>query len=94
MAALDLLSRRWVLRVLWELRSGSRGFREMQSLCDQMSPHTLSIRLSELREAGVVAHDPDGDWTLTPLGRKLGPVLTALDQWSAEWERTVKPDES
>jgi len=59
-----------------------------------MSPHTLSIRLSELREAGVVAHDPDGDWTLTPLGRKLGPVLTALDQWSAEWERTVKPDES
>lgn len=89
MAALDLLSRRWVLRILWELRKGARGFREMQALCDQMSPNTLSTRLSELKEAGVVGHDQDGNWALTPLGRKLGPVLKALDGWSSEWERAL-----
>lgn len=93
MAALDLLSRRWVLRILWELRGRALGFREMQALCDQMSPNTLSTRLGELKEAGIVAHDANGDWTLTPLGRKLGPALKALDQWSADWSRSLKGDD-
>lgn len=90
MAALDLLSRRWVLRILWELRSGPRGFREMQALCDQMSPNTLSTRLAELKQAGIVAHTAEGEWTLTPLGHKLSPALMALDDWSKSWERTLK----
>ena len=90
MAALDLLSRRWVLRILWELRSGPRGFREMQALCDQMSPNTLSTRLAELKQAGIVAHTPEGDWALTPLGHKLSPAIMALDDWSKSWERTLK----
>lgn len=33
-AALDLLGRRWILRILWELRSGPMGFRALQALCD------------------------------------------------------------
>lgn len=90
MAALNLLSRRWVLRILWELRKNARGFRDLQALCDQMSPNTLSTRLAELKEAGIVAHDPDGNWALTPLGRKLGPALKALDTWSSEWEQDLK----
>lgn len=89
MAALDLLSRRWVLRIVWELSKGARGFREMQALCDQMSPNTLSTRLSELEEAGIAAHDANGDWELTPLGRKLGPSLKALGAWAAAWEREL-----
>lgn len=91
MAALNLLSRRWVLRILWELRNGPLGFREMQARCEQMSPNTLSTRLAELKEAGVVGHDANGDWTLTALGRKLSPVLRALDAWSADWENELKP---
>ena len=89
MAALNLLSRRWVLRILWELRKAPRGFREMQALCDQMSPNTLSTRLAELKEAGIVAHDPNGDWMLTDLGRKLRPALKALDAWSAAWAAEI-----
>lgn len=90
MAALNLLSRRWVLRIIWELRKTATGFRDLQALCDQMSPNTLSTRLAELREAGIVGHDADGNWALTPLGRKLGPALKALDTWSAEWEHELK----
>ena len=90
MAALNLLSRRWVLRILWELRKEPRGFREMRALCDGMSPNTLSTRLGELKEAGIVAHDEDGNWALTPLGRKLGPALRALAKWSDEWADAVE----
>lgn len=93
MAALNLLSRRWVLRIIWELRNEPRGFREMQERCDRMSPNTLSTRLGELREAGIVAHDENGNWVLTPLGRKLGPAMKALAKWSDEWSDAVERGE-
>ena len=35
MAALDLLGRRWALRVLWELRGGPLSFRELRARCDR-----------------------------------------------------------
>lgn len=90
MAALNLLSRRWVLRIIWELRNGALGFREMQAACEQMSPNTLSTRLSELKEAGIVGHDPNGNWALTPLGCQLGPALSALNNWASDWEAQLK----
>ena len=90
MAALNLLSRRWVLRIIWELRKEPRGFREMRVLRDGMSPNTLSTRLGELKEAGIVAHDQDGNCALTPLGRKLGPALRALAKGSDEWADAVE----
>lgn len=93
MAALNLLSRRWVLRIIWELRKKPRGFRELRELCDRMSPNTLSTRLGELKEAGIVAHDDDGNWALTPLGRNLGPAMKALAKWSDEWAEAVKRGE-
>jgi len=89
MAALHLLSRRWVLRIVWELRRGPVGFREMQARCEQMSPNTLSTRLSELKEAGIVEHNACGAWTLTPLGQKLGPALRELQRWSDAWAASL-----
>ncbi|MGI8714856.1 MAG: winged helix-turn-helix transcriptional regulator [Solirubrobacteraceae bacterium] len=54
MAALDLLGRRWTLRVIWELQREPAGFRELRRRCDEMSSSVLSRRLAELREAGIV----------------------------------------
>lgn len=90
MAVLNILSRRWVLRIIWELREEPRGFREIQARCDRMSPDTLSTRLSELQEAQIVEHDVEGSWTLTDLGRRLGPALKELDSWSRSWERALR----
>jgi DNA-binding HxlR family transcriptional regulator len=83
-----------VLRIIWELRGGPRGFRETQGLCDQMSPNTLFTRLSELKAAGIAAHDADGDGAPTRLGRQLGPALTALNTWASTWERELADRES
>ena len=56
MALLDLLGRRWTLRILWELRAASRTFRELQAACDGASPSVLNTRLKELRQANLVQH--------------------------------------
>src|SRR3974390_2063939 len=54
MVLLDLLGRRWTLRILWELREGALTSRALRSACDEASPTVLNERLKELREAGFV----------------------------------------
>lgn len=85
MALLDLLGRRWALRVLWELSQGAAGFRELQMRCDGMSPSVLSQRLRELDGAGIVRTNEAGDYALTSHGRELLPVLSSLNDWAKEW---------
>lgn len=85
MAALDLLGRRWALRVLWELRSGPVGARALLARCDGLSSSVLYERLRDLAEAGLVTRDGDGDYELTPLGRDLGASLQPLDAWARRW---------
>jgi DNA-binding HxlR family transcriptional regulator len=87
MAALDLLGRRWALRVLWELRDGPVGFRALQQRCDEVSPTVLNTRLRELREAGIVTQDAARAHHLTPLGEDLLAALAPLQTWATRWSR-------
>ncbi len=90
MVLLDLLGRRWALRILWELREGPLAFNELQRRCDAMSPSTLSQRLAELREAGLVESDPEGLHRATAQARSLGEHLEPLDRWAKRWARTLE----
>jgi DNA-binding HxlR family transcriptional regulator len=85
MALLDLLGRRWTLRVLWELRDDELGFRELQARCDSMSASVLSQRLRELREAGILETDDAGVNRLTSHGGALLDALGPLDRWAKRW---------
>ena len=85
MAALDLLGRRWTLRVIWELQAEPAGFRELRRRCDDMSSSMLAKRLRELEEAGLVTSGGDGAYRLTELGRGLGPALEPLRGWASDW---------
>jgi DNA-binding HxlR family transcriptional regulator len=88
MAALDLLGRRWTLRVLWELRDGSAAsFRELRERCDSMSTSVLNQRLTELREAGLI-HTVAGGYCLTRQGMELQEALAPLDAWAKHWRAT------
>ncbi|MGB7481447.1 MAG: helix-turn-helix domain-containing protein [Burkholderiaceae bacterium] len=89
MALLDLLGRRWVLRVLWELRDTPLSFRELQERCDAMSPTVLNQRLRELRDAGIVSLEQPGGYRLTASGGKLLDALLPLQQWAVQWQKRL-----
>ena len=92
MALLDLLGRRWALRILWELRDGSAlTFRDLQARCGDISSSVLNDRLSELREAGILASRPSGGYELTPAGRQLLNALEPLDSWAKSWALRSAP---
>ena len=84
MALLDLLGRRWTLRILWELREGPLAFRALQERCEGMSSSVLNQRLSELRSAGVVDLGDRG-YVLTDEGRLLLDAYEPLNQWAERW---------
>ena len=90
MALLDLLGRRWALRVLWELRDGqSLTFRELQGRCGDISSSVLNDRLRELREAQIAEIRPSGGYALTDAGRRLLGALEPLDRWAKNWARST-----
>jgi DNA-binding HxlR family transcriptional regulator len=87
MAAMDLLGRRWSLRILWELRGGGVGARALRERCDGMSSSVLYERLRELTDAGLIAKAENESYVLTSHGASLGVALKPLDTWAKTWAR-------
>ncbi len=86
MAILDLLGRRWALRILWELhQSGPNSFRTLQKLCGDISPTVLNLRLKELREAGIVELRDREGYLITEEGVTLGKIIDQLNIWAKRW---------
>ena len=77
---LELLGRRWQLRIIWELGSDTLSFRELQGRCDDISPSTLATRLAELREAGIVGQE--GGYRLTAAGSELLDLYPPIADWA------------
>ena len=87
MVLLDLLGRRWALRVIWELRNGPETFRSLRARCDDVSPSVLNTRLRELRDAGIVEGKQKAGYLLTKRGIELLHALKPLSKWAQGWSR-------
>ena len=91
MALLDLLGRRWTLRILWELRGGPLTSRALRTACDEASPTVLQARLSDLREAGFVELLPAEGYGLTPSGKELEQNFLPLHRFAERLEQAQQP---
>ncbi len=82
-AALDLLGRRWALRLVWELRRSTLSFSELRRRT-RISPSVLSARLRELVEAGVLEQDGGRRYRLSGRGRELARLLYEINRWAEQ----------
>jgi DNA-binding HxlR family transcriptional regulator len=87
MALLDLLGRRWSLRILWELRENSLTSRALREACDDASPTVLQARLADLRQAGFVELVPASGYRLTEIGKQLLGTFLPLHRFADRWSR-------
>jgi len=85
MALLDLLGRRWSLRIIWELREQPLTSRALRAACDEASPTVLQARLSDLRQAGLVELIPASGYRLTPMGQDLFETFLPLHRFAERW---------
>ena len=88
MALLDLLGRRWSLRIVWELCDQPLTSRGLRAACDEASPTVLQARLSELRAAGFIELIPAGGYRLSETGRELFENFLPLHRFAERWSKT------
>jgi DNA-binding HxlR family transcriptional regulator len=83
-AVADLLERRWTLATIYACSSGAARFNEFRQSLPGVSPTTLSERLEQLEEAGIVerrlmpGRPPHSEYRLTARGRRLATGVSAL----------------
>jgi DNA-binding HxlR family transcriptional regulator len=88
---LDVVGERWTFLILREAFLGATRFAEFRDRLG-VAPDILSDRLATLVEYGVMAREPYREpgarsrfaYRLTPAGRELQVVLSALQQWGDE----------
>jgi len=92
--ALEQVGDRWSLLVIRDLLTGTKRFTDLMDRLGGITPKTLSQRLRELEEAGIVTADRQPGrrevwYRLTPAGAELRPVLDALSRWGLQhaWRR-------
>jgi DNA-binding HxlR family transcriptional regulator len=86
-SALDLLGRRWALRLVWELRRSTLSFSELRERTG-ISPSVLSARLGELVDADVLERAGGRRYRLSGRGRELARFLYELNRWAEAGQQT------
>ena len=90
--AMEVLGERWTVLVLRELLLGNTQFNQLQRALPRISPTTLSKRLAELQESGLIVRkrtpgQQGYEYRLTAAGRELYPVIVQLGEWGMRWAR-------
>ena len=93
-----ILDGKWTLMILRELfQDGTRRFGELRAGLPGVSPKTLAERLRTLEQQGIVHREvypeipPKVEYSLTPLGETLRPVIESLRDWGEHWADQVVP---
>ena len=93
----EVIGERWMPLILRELMLGSTRFNDIRRGVPLISPTLLSKRLRQLVAAGVAERTASGrvvDYTLTPAGWELFPIIEAMGLWGQRWARSrYGPDE-
>ncbi len=82
---IDILGKKWVLRILWELKLGACTFRQLQSRCGDLSPTIINTRIKDLCGARFVIKTTDSGYALTELGEELIELFLPLNDFSTRW---------
>jgi DNA-binding HxlR family transcriptional regulator len=96
--ASEVLCERWTPLIVRELAFGSSRFAELQRGLPMISPSTLSQRLRQLEDEGVIrkrrraagAQKPRSgeSYELTASGQEFAPILMDLSAWGKRWAMT------
>lgn len=92
---LTLIGSKWKVLIIRELLGGTRRFGELRRGVGDVSQKVLTSQLRAMEADGLVRREvfaevpPRVEYSLTPLGRSLAPVIDALRVWGEGFKATV-----
>lgn len=94
---LQLIGNKWQVLILRDLlANGTLRFKELQRSIGKISQKVLTSNLRTMEDAGLVSRKvyaevpPRVEYSLTPLGQSLQPVLDAMEKWGADYKASHK----
>lgn len=97
-AAIGLIDGKWKSVVMFHLLERTLRFNELRRHIPSVTQRMLTNQLRELEEDGLIARKvyaqvpPKVEYSLSPLGRSMAPILLALKAWGDEnLDRFGKP---
>ena len=84
-AAMNVIGQKWTALILRDLSSGPKRFRDFTESLPELNPRTLSARLDDLGDQGIIEVCSEGGYQLTQKGEALLPVLKAMAEWGDTW---------
>lgn len=94
--AQKILSGKWALLILHHLSIQTMRFNELQRALPDMTQATLSKQLHMMNENGLIIRTvynqipPKVEYSLSELGQKFLPVLSALEIWGNDYINYLK----
>lgn len=95
-STLHAIGGRWKVLIIHHLLEDTRRFGELTRLLRGVSARTLTRQLRELEASGIISRrvhqqiPPKVEYSLTPLGRSLEPILQAMHDWGEEHDRRLR----
>jgi DNA-binding HxlR family transcriptional regulator len=92
---LRLIGGRWKVLVIRELSKGVRRFGELQRALTGITQKMLTQQLREMEKDGIIHRKiylqvpPKVEYSLTPLGESLKPILDAMRNWGISYLDTI-----
>lgn len=91
-----LIGGRWKIVILWYLFQGVKRFSELQRALTGVTQKVLTQQLRDMERDGIVARTvyaqvpPRVEYSVTPLGMSLKPVVEAMHRWGVEHQPSDK----
>ncbi len=88
---LDIFNDRWKLAIIWHLLENEKRFKDLHENIAEITQKTLTVKLKELEEKNIINRKvfpevpPKVVYSLTPMGKKLKPVLKEMYYWGIEY---------
>jgi DNA-binding HxlR family transcriptional regulator len=92
---LKVIGGRWKVLILRELFLGVRRFNELQRSLQGVTQKMLTQQLREMEADGLLDRKvypqipPKVEYSLTPLGESLKPILEAMHDWGEQFLERV-----
>ena len=92
---LDVLGGKWKGMVLHRLLHGTLRFNGLRRLLPHVTQRMLTRQLRELERDGIIRRKvyaevpPKVEYSLTPFGLSLKPILLMMEDWGQQYQHTI-----
>lgn len=93
-STMEIIGNKWTALIIRDIAQGPKRFCELEKSVGTINPRTLSGRLDDLEAHGIITKQsfaevpPRVEYTLTPKGHDLIPVLKQMAKWGEKYYET------